>query len=58
MKKIIKFNETKICIPVSSGGHLTHMMLLKPFWESHERFWVTFNKIDAESQLKEEREFL
>lgn len=55
MKKRVSFEETKICIPTSSGGHLTHMMLLKPFWENHDRFWVTFNKIDAQSQLKDEK---
>lgn len=57
MKKHVSFEETKICIPTSSGGHLTHMMLLKPFWENHDRFWVTFNKIDAQSQLKDEKKY-
>ena len=57
MKKRVSFEETKICIPTSSGGHLTHMMLLKPFWENHDRFWVTFNKVDAQSQLKDEKKY-
>lgn len=56
-KKNVTFENAKICIPTSSGGHLTHMMLLKPFWETHDRFWVTFNKIDAQSQLKDERKY-
>lgn len=30
-KKQIFFETAKICIPTSSGGHLTHMMLLKPY---------------------------
>ena len=29
--------------------------MLKPFWEKHERFWVTFDKEDAKSLLKDER---
>lgn len=57
MKKRVSFEETKICIPTSSGGHLTHMMLLKPFWENHDRFFVTFNKVDAQSQLKDEKKY-
>lgn len=44
----------KICLVGSSGGHLTHLQMLKPFWEKHERFWVTFDKEDARSLLKGE----
>ena len=29
--------------------------MLKPFWQKHERFWVTFDKEDARSVLKNER---
>ena len=45
----------KIALVGSSGGHLTHMYLLKKFWENEDRFWVTFDKTDAKSILKEER---
>ena len=45
----------KICLVGSSGGHLTHLYMLKPFWKKHERFWVTFDKEDAKSLLKDER---
>ena len=45
----------KICLVGSSGGHLTHLMMLKPFWENEERFWVTFDKLDANSALKGEK---
>ncbi|MCD8087818.1 MAG: UDP-N-acetylglucosamine--LPS N-acetylglucosamine transferase [Oscillospiraceae bacterium] len=44
----------KICLVGSSGGHLTHLYMLKPFWENKERFWVTFDKEDARSLLKDE----
>ena len=45
----------KVCLVGSSGGHLTHLYLLKPFWEEKERFWVTFGKEDAKSILKNEK---
>lgn len=44
----------KVCLVGSSGGHLTHLYMLKPFWSSKERFWVTFDKEDARSLLKGE----
>ena len=45
----------KICMVGSSGGHLTHLYMLKPFWKGKERFWVTFDKEDARSLLQGEK---
>lgn len=45
----------KVCLVGSSGGHLTHLKMLKPFWENKNRFWVTFDKEDANSALKDEK---
>lgn len=45
----------KICLVGSSGGHLTHLYMLKPFWAARERFWVTFDKEDAQSLLRDEK---
>ena len=45
----------KVCFVGSSGGHLTHLYMLKPFWKDKERFWVTFDKEDARSLLKGEK---
>lgn len=45
----------KVCLVGSSGGHLTHLYLLKPFWKDKERFWVTFDKEDARSVLQGEK---
>lgn len=45
----------KVCLVGSSGGHLTHLYMLKPFWENKDRFWVTFDKEDARSLLENER---
>lgn len=44
----------KVCLVGSSGGHLTHLYLLKLFWKDRERFWVTFDKEDARSILENE----
>ena len=45
----------KVRLVGSSGGHLTHLYMLKPFWENKERFWVTFDKEDARSILAGEK---
>lgn len=45
----------KACMVGSSGGHLTHLVLLKQFWENEDRFWVTFDKEDARSALNHEK---
>lgn len=47
--------SNKVCLVGSSGGHLTHLYLLKPFWEEKDRFWVTFGKEDAKSILENEK---
>ena len=46
--------KLKVCLVGSSGGHLTHLYMLKPFCENKDRFWVTFDKEDARSLLGEE----
>lgn len=45
----------KVCLVGSSGGHLTHLYMIKDFWENHDRFWVTFDKEDARSILDGEK---
>ena len=50
-----EMKKLKVCLVGSSGGHLTHLYMLKPFWQEHDRFWVTFNKEDARSVLEGER---
>ncbi len=50
-------NKLKICLVGSSGGHLTHLYMLKNFWKDKDRFWVTFDKKDANSILKNERKY-
>ncbi len=44
----------KLCLVSSSGGHLFHLNLLRPFWSKYNRFWITSKKEDALSILKDE----
>lgn len=44
----------KLCLVSSSGGHLFHLDLLRPFWSKYNRFWVTSKKEDALDILKDE----
>jgi beta-1,4-N-acetylglucosaminyltransferase len=39
----------------SSGGHLMQMLELRPAWDAFSRVWVTFDKSDARSLLRDER---
>jgi UDP-N-acetylglucosamine:LPS N-acetylglucosamine transferase len=39
----------------SSGGHLTQLLALRPWWEKHDRFWVCFDTPDARDRLAGER---
>lgn len=48
-------NKIKVCLVGSSGGHLTHLYMLKPFWKEKEHFWVSFDKEDARSLLAGEK---
>lgn len=47
--------DIKVCLVASSGGHLTHLYKLKPFWQDKKRIWVTFDKDDARSLLENEK---
>jgi len=44
----------KVLLVCSSGGHLTQLHRLRPWWERHDRTWVTFDKADAVSLLRGE----
>ncbi|HEX2159381.1 MAG TPA: PssD/Cps14F family polysaccharide biosynthesis glycosyltransferase [Actinomycetes bacterium] len=41
----------RVLIVCSSGGHLVQLHNLKPWWERHDRKWVTFEKLDSKSLL-------
>ncbi len=45
----------KVMLVCSSGGHLAQLYRLRPWWQQHERIWVTFADAHAESLLAGER---
>jgi beta-1,4-N-acetylglucosaminyltransferase len=44
-----------LLIVCSTGGHLLQMQELHTAWEPFERLWVTFDKSDSRSLLRDER---
>jgi UDP-N-acetylglucosamine:LPS N-acetylglucosamine transferase len=47
----------RVLLVGSSGGHLAQLVALEPWYAERERTWVTFNTLDARSQLSDERVF-
>lgn len=47
--------KQRVLFVSSSGGHLSQLLQLKPWWAQHERRWVTFDLPDAQSKLEGER---
>lgn len=45
----------KVMLVCSSGGHLSQLYQLRPWWQEHERTWVTFADSHAKSLLAGER---
>lgn len=41
----------RVLLVCSSGGHLTQLLALKPWWQDHERRWVTFDTQHARAAL-------
>lgn len=53
-KEKMKKNK-KLALVASSGGHLSQLYLLKETWSEYDRFWVSFDKEDANALLKDEK---
>jgi UDP-N-acetylglucosamine:LPS N-acetylglucosamine transferase len=47
----------RVALVCSSGGHLSQLLVLEPWWSRQDRFWVTFDKPDARHALEGERAF-
>jgi beta-1,4-N-acetylglucosaminyltransferase len=47
--------QGRLLVVCSSGGHLLQMQELREAWEPFERVWVTFDKSDSRSLLRDER---
>lgn len=45
----------RVLLVGSAGGHLAQLHRLEPWWQEHDRLWVTFKMRDAESRLEGER---
>lgn len=48
-------DSTRVLLVGSSGGHLTQLLALRPWWGPLERTWVTFGTLDARTLLDGER---
>jgi UDP-N-acetylglucosamine:LPS N-acetylglucosamine transferase len=46
--------RTGLLLVASSGGHLTQLVALAPWWTKYRRQWVTFDDMHAGSLLSEE----
>ena len=44
----------RILFVSSAGGHLAQLLQLRPWWENHDRQWVSFDLPDARSKLRGE----
>jgi beta-1,4-N-acetylglucosaminyltransferase len=49
--------EVDILLVCSSGGHLLQLLSLREAWKGFRTVWITFDKSDARSLLREERIF-
>lgn len=47
-------NQADVLLVCSSGGHLMQMLALREAWGSYSHVWVTFDKSDARSLLRDE----
>lgn len=41
----------RVLLVASAGGHLQQLVWLRPWWEAHERRWVTFDTVEARGWL-------
>jgi beta-1,4-N-acetylglucosaminyltransferase len=55
LRKVEPGENYKILFVCTSGGHLSYLTRLRPWWEHRERLWVTFDKPDARGALNDER---
>lgn len=48
-------HSSPLLLVCSSGGHLLQLLQLRGAWEDFPRLWITFDKPDARSLLRDER---
>ena len=54
-RRVRRASNYKILFVCSSGGHLSYLTRLRPWWQHRDRIWVTFDKPDARGALEGER---
>lgn len=54
MRRRARGQPLRLALVGSSGGHLLHLLVLRPVWAEHSRLWVTFRTPDAEHALNGE----
>jgi len=47
--------QADLLLVCSTGGHLQQLLALRDAWGGYSRVWVTFDKSDARSLLRDER---
>ncbi len=52
---LLREDEVDIVLVCSSGGHLLQLLALREAWEGFTRVWVSFDKSDVRSLLRDER---
>lgn len=50
-----ELHRWRVMFVCSSGGHLSQLLQLRPWWEHHDRSWVSFRTEDVISSLAGER---
>jgi beta-1,4-N-acetylglucosaminyltransferase len=55
MSRMRRRSDGPVLLICSAGGHLLQMLELRPAWEPFPRVWVTFDKSDTRSLLRDER---
>jgi UDP-N-acetylglucosamine:LPS N-acetylglucosamine transferase len=48
-------DRADVLLVCSSGGHLQQMLALRAAWQGYSHVWVTFDKSDSRSLLRDER---
>lgn len=48
-------SPVKICFTCSTGGHLSQLEQLRPWFERHQRYWIVLERDDTRAILPDER---
>jgi UDP-N-acetylglucosamine:LPS N-acetylglucosamine transferase len=54
MRRIGEISRADVLLVCSTGGHLQQMLALRDVWAAYSHVWVTFDKSDSRSLLRDE----